>query len=121
MDDWPLLNLPDIIKICVYCNLLYYREIRYLIANKYNQSFLNFDIQRRLTEHAYKRNVNLLSSSCRNMKIKFCIWFRTVDHKYHRRKPTTDYASFLTPSPWVDLYKFPRFHEYSLDRIIQSD
>jgi len=28
----------------------------------------------------------------------------------HRRKPTADYASFLTPSPWVDSYKFPRFH-----------
>ncbi|SEH66488.1 hypothetical protein BAZSYMA_ACONTIG26396_0 [Bathymodiolus azoricus thioautotrophic gill symbiont] len=33
MDDWALINLPDIIKICVYCYLLYYREIRYLIAN----------------------------------------------------------------------------------------
>jgi len=29
---------------------------------------------------------------------------------HHRRKPTADYASFLIPSPWVDSYKFPRFH-----------
>jgi hypothetical protein len=70
VDDWPLVNLPDIIKICVYCNLLYYREIRYTIANKWNQFFINFDIQRRLTKHAYKRDVNLLSSSCRNKKKK---------------------------------------------------
>ena len=39
----------------------------------------------------------------------------------HRRKPMADYALFLTASPWVDSYKFPRFHEYSSDIIIQSD
>ena len=27
----------------------------------------------------------------------------------HRLKPTADYASFPTPSPWDDSYKFPRF------------
>ena len=39
----------------------------------------------------------------------------------HRRKPTADYASFFTLSPMGRLVQISRFHEYSSDRIIQSD
>jgi hypothetical protein len=34
----------------VFFNLLYYREVRIPISNKGNPSFINLDIQRRVTE-----------------------------------------------------------------------